>query len=108
MKTDPNEACANTEQRLLWALVHDAIAHPLMALSGYARWALAFHDWTSRHAWPRPPVDRQQVVYALERQERWLQQQCDALSAQHDYDCMFFEADAERMREAVQLIKGAA
>lgn len=53
MKTDPNKGCANTEQRLLWAIVHDGLAHPLMALTGYCRWSLAFHDYTSRKAWPR-------------------------------------------------------
>ena len=53
MKRDPNAACANADQRLVWALVHDVIAHPLMALTGYCRLALRFHDYTSRKAWPR-------------------------------------------------------
>lgn len=53
MKTDPNKGCANLEERLFWALAHDGIAHPLMALSGYAAWALRFHNFTSRKAWPR-------------------------------------------------------
>lgn len=52
-KTDPNVACANETQRLLWALIHDALAHPLMALSGYSKWALRLHDYTSHKAWPR-------------------------------------------------------
>lgn len=38
MKTDPNE-----KENMLWAFIHDAIAHPLMALTGY----------TSHRAWPR-------------------------------------------------------
>lgn len=53
MRTDPRCACANERQRLLWALVHDGLAHPLMALAGWPRWALRFHDWTSHKAWPR-------------------------------------------------------
>lgn len=53
MKTDPRAACANAHEYLGWAVVHDAIAHPLMAASGYSKWALRFHDWTSLRAWPR-------------------------------------------------------
>lgn len=53
MKTDPNQACANAEERWGWALVHDLIAHPLMALFGWHGWTLQFHDYTSRRAWPR-------------------------------------------------------
>jgi hypothetical protein len=34
-----------------WAFVHDAIAHPAMAFSGYASWAMRFHGWTGRRAW---------------------------------------------------------
>lgn len=54
MRTDPRSACANAEERLGWALVHDAIAHPLMALTGWSQLSVAFHDWTSHRAWPRP------------------------------------------------------
>lgn len=53
MMTDPRKACAAAEEHLGWAILHDAVAHPLMAASGYARWAVAFHDWTSHAAWPR-------------------------------------------------------
>jgi hypothetical protein len=53
MQTDPRKACANQEEKLLWALVHDGIAHPLMALTLFSDWAVAFHDWTSKKAWPR-------------------------------------------------------
>lgn len=56
MKRDPNAACANTEQRLGWAVLHDLVAHPLMALTGYSRLALKFHDYTSYKAWPRQTV----------------------------------------------------
>lgn len=38
-------------ERLGWAIVHDAIAHPLMALSLYSHWAIRFHQWTGRRAW---------------------------------------------------------
>lgn len=54
MRTDPRKACANEDEKLLWALVHDGIAHPLMALTLFSKWSIAFHDWTSTKAWPRP------------------------------------------------------
>jgi hypothetical protein len=53
MRTDPRAACANEKELLFWAVVHDLIAHPLMALTGYSKVSLRFHDWTSRYAWPR-------------------------------------------------------
>lgn len=53
MMTDPRKACANEGERLLWALVHDGIAHPLMAITLFSRLSVAFHDWTSQLAWPR-------------------------------------------------------
>lgn len=53
MKTDPIEACPNAEQHFGWAIVHDFIAHPLMAFSLWSSWALKFHNWTSSKAWPR-------------------------------------------------------
>lgn len=53
MRTDPRKACANKEERLLWALVHDGLAHVLMALTFYSAWSVRFHDWTSQRAWPR-------------------------------------------------------
>jgi len=52
MRTDPRIACANGPERWHWAFIHDALAHPLMALTGYSGWALAFHNYTSRRAWP--------------------------------------------------------
>lgn len=55
MRTDPRKACKNAEERRFWALVHDGIAHPLMAFSLFAAWSVRFHDWTSHRAWPRAP-----------------------------------------------------
>lgn len=56
MRTDPRAACANASERLGWAVLHDLLAHPLMALTNWAHWTLAFHDFTSARAWPRQPV----------------------------------------------------
>jgi hypothetical protein len=53
-------------------------------------------------------VDVAQVVYALERAERRLQGEADALQAQHDYGAEFPAEDAERMREAVALLRSLA
>lgn len=53
MKTDPNKACTNKKQNIFWAVVHDLVSHPLMAVSGYSKWSLSFHNWTSHKAWPR-------------------------------------------------------
>lgn len=53
MKCDPSTACVNRHEVLRWAVVHDVLAHPLLALTGYAKFAVRFHDWTSSKAWPR-------------------------------------------------------
>lgn len=53
MKTDPRAACANAHERKAWAVLHDLVAHPLMALTNWSGSSLRFHDWTSFHAWPR-------------------------------------------------------
>jgi hypothetical protein len=70
-RADPRKACANEQQRLFWALVHDGLAHPLMALTGYCKPAMRFHDWTSHKAWPRaepaPYVSVGQAVQQLRR-----------------------------------------
>lgn len=50
--TDPRLACGNTQQHCFWAFVHDAVAHPLMALTGWCRASLWLHDFTSHRAWP--------------------------------------------------------
>ncbi|MDN7825128.1 hypothetical protein QZN01_20970 [Burkholderia cenocepacia] len=71
MKTDPRAACANTEERLLWALVHDGIAHPLMALTNFSRLSLRFHDYTSSRAWPRKPSCANEPVRCFHVMSRW-------------------------------------
>lgn len=54
MKKDPNKYCVVFEQSLLWALIHDIIAHPAMALTLYkVPLFIQFHDYTSAHAWKR-------------------------------------------------------
>lgn len=37
--------------RAVWAFLHDAVAHPLLALTGCANWAVRFHEWTSRKSY---------------------------------------------------------
>lgn len=64
MRTDPRVACANERQRFWWAVLHDLVAHPLMALTGWSKWALRLHDWTSHRAWPRKPAPRQPLRFA--------------------------------------------
>ncbi|MDR8077812.1 hypothetical protein KPA96_19340 [Burkholderia cenocepacia] len=71
MKTDPRAACANTEERLLWALVHDGVAHPLMALTNFSRLSLRFHDYTSARAWPRKPSAAEEPVRCFHVMSRW-------------------------------------
>lgn len=45
------------KESLWWAVLHDAVAHPVMALSGYSQWAIRFHQWTGKRAWkPRHNV----------------------------------------------------
>jgi len=61
MKTDPNEGCKTKEERLIWALIHDGICHPLMALTGYAKWAISFHNFTSHRAWPREKTSHKET-----------------------------------------------
>ena len=53
MKTDPNKHCISFKQNLLWAIMHDIIAHPLMGITGYCKWSIAFHNYTSHKAWTR-------------------------------------------------------
>jgi len=63
VRTDPRKACANEEQLLWWAVVHDLIAHPFMVLTGYSRASIAFHDATSQRAWPRKSVTEPGPVF---------------------------------------------
>lgn len=54
MKLDPNKYCIVYEQTLIWALIHDIIAHPAMALTLYeVDMFIKFHDYTSAKAWIR-------------------------------------------------------
>ena len=50
MRLDPN-ACVH--YGCAWAFIHDALAHPLLALTNYSQIAQRFHNWTSQKAWPR-------------------------------------------------------
>lgn len=53
-KLDPNNCCVIFDECLFWALVHDIIAHPLIALTLYqCQFAIDFHNWTSHKAWKR-------------------------------------------------------
>ena len=44
----------NFEEDLLWSIIHNMIAHPLMAITIY-KWqpALDFHNFTAHKAWKR-------------------------------------------------------
>lgn len=53
---------------------------------------------------PEPVVDLDQVIFALERAEKQLQEHADRLRDGHDYSAQFPAADAERMREAIDFI----
>jgi len=52
-KVDPINHCVKFRQNLLWALVHDLVAHPMMAITGYSVLSIKFHNMTSRKAWQR-------------------------------------------------------
>lgn len=42
-----------------WRVLHHVVAHPLLGLSGGARWAWQFHDWTLPLAWPaKEPIPK--------------------------------------------------
>jgi hypothetical protein len=69
MRTDPRKACGNEKELLFWAFVHDAIAHPLMALTGWSKFSLRFHNYTSHYAWPRDT--RAPVAPATVRSDRF-------------------------------------
>jgi hypothetical protein len=40
-------------KRVLAEFAHNCVAHPLLFWTRKAPWATAFHDWTSRIAWPK-------------------------------------------------------
>ncbi len=65
MKTDPRIACANTKEARGWAIVHDLLAHPFMALTGWSQLSLRFHDWTSEKAWPRISIHEWEIDVAF-------------------------------------------
>lgn len=50
-------------------------------------------------------IDVEQVIYAIERAERRLQAEADTLHEQMDYSAEFPSEDAERMREAIELLR---
>lgn len=52
------------------------------------------------------PVDVHQIIYALERAARDLEAQADRLLAAHDYNAEFPYEDAQRMHEAIALLRG--
>jgi hypothetical protein len=53
----------------------------------------------------RDIVDVKQVIYALERAERALRAQADELHDAGDYSAEFPAEDADRMREAIDLLR---
>ena len=54
MKLDPNNYCVLYEQNIFWAIIHDVVAHPLMALTFYKiNLFIQFHNYTSNLAWKR-------------------------------------------------------
>lgn len=50
-------------------------------------------------------IDIQQVIYALERAAAFQQRQADRLHEAHDYSAEFWAEDAERLREAITLLR---
>jgi hypothetical protein len=54
---------------------------------------------------PREGVDIDQIIYALERAFRRLDHEAATLHEQGDYDAQFPAADAERMQEAIALLR---
>ena len=66
MKIDPNKHCIKYRQSLLWAIIHDLIAHPFMSLTLYSKPAIEFHNYTSHRAWKRGDVKTSVV-----RDDRW-------------------------------------
>ena len=52
-------------------------------------------------------MDYDQVIYALERARKNLQAQADRLEAAHNYGAEFFTEDADRMSEAIDIVRAA-
>ena len=53
MKIDPQKHCIDYNEHRGWAMLHDIIAHPLMALTNYSKLSINIHDYTSKKAWNR-------------------------------------------------------
>lgn len=34
-----------------WEVFHNAICHPLMAITNDSKWSVDLHDWSARKAW---------------------------------------------------------
>jgi hypothetical protein len=66
--------------------------------------ALHAAEGTTKDAEPAAP-DIQQIIYALERQASDLQEHANRLSEKLDYSAQFPADDAERMREAIAILK---
>lgn len=49
--------------------------------------------------------DRQQIIYALERNEHRLRHEAELLMRRGDYSAELYSEDADRMREAMKLIQ---
>lgn len=43
-----------------WHLVHNLIAHPLMALPTSLKWVDKFHDWTAKKAYSFPYLETEE------------------------------------------------
>jgi hypothetical protein len=68
MKLDPNNYCVTYKQNLFWAMVHDIIAHPLMALTFYKiNLFIKFHDYTSHLAWKRRTITNEHVAMSFQK-----------------------------------------
>lgn len=44
------------KQNTFWAIIHDSIAHPFMAITWYSKLSIRFHNYTSHKAWKRGDV----------------------------------------------------
>lgn len=90
MRLDPRIACANVQQRKLWAIAHDLFAHPLLVLTWYSRPAIWFHDWTSQHAWPRGEMA------GLEKSAKLIHPKLGCIRVTETTPCKFYKAQRSR------------
>lgn len=104
MRTDPRAACANDRERKGWAIVHDLLAHPLMAITLWSRWSLAFHDWTSNRAWPRSAVAVKPVPVETLLGIAWVADLGDGIwSVTHPFINHTFRTKADDIDDAVRI-----